>query len=112
MPRDADGPESSRVGLPCLGDGHAYALVAWERTFKIENLDRAFQHSSLALNLRLMPDKIELEKALDTVVAGPSFTAAELPVPKSEERKTPGTVSAAGLLGMMGMDEEQGDDDE
>lgn len=50
----------------------------------------------------------ELEKALDTVVAGPCFTAAELPTPKPEERKAPGSVSTAGgLLGLMGMEEEE-----
>ena len=52
----------------------------------------------------------ELEKALDKVVAGPCFTAAELPTPKAEERKAPGSVSAAGgLLGLMGSDEEDDD---
>jgi hypothetical protein len=52
----------------------------------------------------------ELEKALDKVVAGPCFTAAELPTPKPEERKPPGTSSAAGeLLGLMDVDEEGGD---
>jgi hypothetical protein len=52
----------------------------------------------------------ELEKLLDKVVAGPCFTAAELPTPTPEERKAPGSVSAAGtLLGLMGSDE--GDDD-
>lgn len=46
----------------------------------------------------------ELEKALDKVVAGPCFTAAELPTPKPEERKAPGSVSTAGgLLGLMGI---------
>ncbi len=56
----------------------------------------------------------ELEKALDKVVAGPCFTAAELPTPKPEERKAPGTVSATGgLLEMMGVkDGEAGDDEE
>lgn len=50
----------------------------------------------------------ELEKALDKVVAGPCFTAAELPTPKPEERKAPGSVSAAGgLLGLMGVEEDE-----
>jgi hypothetical protein len=40
----------------------------------------------------------ELEKALDKVVAGPCFTAAELPTPKPEERKASGSVSATGAL--------------
>ena len=49
----------------------------------------------------------ELEEALDKVVAGPCFTAAELPTPKPEERKAPGSASAAGaLLVLMGIDEE------
>jgi hypothetical protein len=44
----------------------------------------------------------ELEEALDKVISGPCFTAAELPAPKPEERRAPGTVSAAGgLLEMM-----------
>lgn len=49
----------------------------------------------------------ELEKALDKVVAGPCFTAAELPTPKPEERRAPGTVSdAGGLLIIMGVEDE------
>ena len=51
----------------------------------------------------------ELEKALDKVVAGPCFTAAELPTPKPEERKAPGTVSAAGDL-LIAMEVEDEDD--
>ncbi len=52
----------------------------------------------------------ELEKALDRVVAGPCFTAAELPTPKPEERKAPGSVSATGaLLELMGIEEDDGD---
>jgi len=51
----------------------------------------------------------ELEKALDKVVASPCFTATELPTPRPEERKAHGSVSAAGaLLGLMGIDEEDG----
>jgi hypothetical protein len=52
----------------------------------------------------------ELEKALDKVLAGPCFTAAELPTPLPGERKAPASVTAAGaLLGLMGVDEEDGD---
>ncbi|MGB8841863.1 MAG: type ISP restriction/modification enzyme [Aliidongia sp.] len=52
----------------------------------------------------------ELEAALDQVVADTCFTAAELPTPKPEERKAPGSVSAAGaLLGLMGIDQEDSD---
>jgi hypothetical protein len=48
----------------------------------------------------------ELEKVLDKIVAGACFTANELPVPKPEERKAPGTVSSTGgLLDMMGIEE-------
>ncbi len=54
----------------------------------------------------------EVEKVLDKVVAGTCFTAAELPTPKPEEREAPGSVSAEGaLLGLMGIDEEDGDFD-
>ena len=54
--------------------------------------------------------ELELEKALDKVVAGPCFTAAELPTPKPEERKAPGSVSAGtALLGLMGINEEDDD---
>lgn len=55
----------------------------------------------------------ELEQALDKVVAGPCFTAAELPAPKPEERLAPGSSSDAGdLLKMMGIEEDDvsGDD--
>ena len=55
-----------------------------------------------------------LEKVLDKIVAGPCFTAVELPVPKPEERKAPGSVSATGaLLALMGIedDEDGGADD-
>jgi hypothetical protein len=52
----------------------------------------------------------QLEKALDKIVAGPCFTAAELPTPKPEERKAPRSVSAGGaLLALMGIDEEEDD---
>ena len=52
----------------------------------------------------------ELEKVLDKVVAGPCFTAAELPQPKAEERKPPGTASASGgLLEMMGVEDDEGE---
>jgi hypothetical protein len=49
----------------------------------------------------------EPKKALDKIVAGPCFTAAELPTPKPEERKAPGSVNAAGaLLDLLGTDED------
>lgn len=52
----------------------------------------------------------ELEKALDKVVAGPCFVAAELPMPKSEERKAPRTIrTAGGLIEMMGVGYEDGE---
>jgi hypothetical protein len=52
----------------------------------------------------------ELAKALDKIVAGPCFTAAELPMPRPEEHKAPGSVSTAGaLLELMGIDEEDDD---
>lgn len=51
----------------------------------------------------------ELEAVLDKAVAGPCFTAADLPTPKLDERKAPGADRAAGgLLAMMGVE----DDDE
>ena len=57
----------------------------------------------------------ELEQALDRAVAGPCFAAPELPQPKPEERKAPGTVgTAGGLLDMMldyEDDKESNDDD-
>ena len=53
----------------------------------------------------------ELEKVLDTVVAGPCFTADELPQPKPEERKPPKAKSAAGgLLPMMGVEDNESDE--
>lgn len=55
----------------------------------------------------------ELEKTLDKVVANPCFTVAELPTPKPEERKAPGTTGAAGgLLELMGVEDEEGVDDD
>lgn len=55
----------------------------------------------------------ELEKALDKVVAGACFTAAEMPTPKNEERKAPGTVSnTGGLLEIMGVEDEAANGDE
>ena len=65
----------------------------------------------LEATLAMEPD---LEKVLDSVVAGPCFAAADLPTPTADERKAPGTVSAAGgLLEMMGVeDDDAGDDDD
>ncbi|MDX0524827.1 type ISP restriction/modification enzyme [Sinorhizobium medicae] len=55
----------------------------------------------------------ELEKALDKVVGAPCFTEAELPMPKPEERKAPGTVNAAGgLLELMGVEDDDDSDDD
>lgn len=55
----------------------------------------------------------ELEKALDEVVAGPCFTASELPQPTLEARKAPGAnASAGGLLEMMGVKGEAIDESE
>lgn len=52
----------------------------------------------------------QLEKALDKIVAGPCFTAAELPTPNPEERKPPRSVIAGGaLLALMGIGEEEDD---
>ena len=54
----------------------------------------------------------ELEKVLDTVVAGPCFAATELPQPNPEERKPPKAKSAAGgLLQMMGVEDGGGDEE-
>jgi hypothetical protein len=52
-----------------------------------------------------------LEAQLDQVVAGPCFTAKELPEPTDGERKAPnsGSNAAGGLLGLMGV---ESDDDE
>jgi hypothetical protein len=45
----------------------------------------------------------ELAVALDKVVSGACFTAAELPTPSAEERKAPGAAGAAGgLLALLG----------
>lgn len=55
----------------------------------------------------------ELEKVLDKIVAAPCFTEAELPMPKPEERKAPGTVNAAGgLLELMGVEDDDDSDDD
>lgn len=54
-----------------------------------------------------------LEGILDKIVAGPCFAAAELPTPTTNERKAPGSVSAAGgLLEIMGVDEDDADGDD
>ena len=58
----------------------------------------------LELTLAMAP---AMEKVLDKVVSGPCFTVVELPMPKPEERKAPGSVSdAGGLLGLMETNEE------
>jgi hypothetical protein len=50
----------------------------------------------------------ELEQALDRAVAGSCFTAPELPQPKPEERRAPGTANAAGgLLEIMGVEDDE-----
>jgi len=54
-----------------------------------------------------------LEKALDEVVAGSCFTANELPTPKPEKRKAPGSVSTTGaLLELMGVEGDDSTDDD
>ena len=65
----------------------------------------------LEATLDMEPD---LEAQLEKVVAGPCFTATELPQPAGSERMAPGASvhSAGGLLGLMGVDleeEEHGD---
>ena len=55
----------------------------------------------------------ELEKALDKIASGPCFTAAELPTPKPDERKAPGTIKAAGgLFEIMGIDDDDANEDD
>ncbi len=55
----------------------------------------------------------ELEGALDTVVASPCFTAAELPTPEPSERKPPGSEEEdGGLLDLMGTEDGEELDDE
>lgn len=55
----------------------------------------------------------ELERVLDKIVAGPCFTATELPTPKPEERKAPGApITAGGLLQLMGIENADGEDPE
>lgn len=50
----------------------------------------------------------DLERMLDNIVGGPCFSTTELPQPKPEEKRAPGTVGEAGdLLEMM-----DGEDDE
>jgi hypothetical protein len=54
---------------------------------------------------------MEPDLVLDKAVAGPCFTAAELPPPKPEERKAPGSVDAKGaLLDLMGVEDDDSDD--
>jgi hypothetical protein len=56
----------------------------------------------------------QLAAALDQVVSGPCFSAAELPTPSPEERKPPGSSdSAGGLMGLLEGDEapEEGSED-
>jgi hypothetical protein len=55
----------------------------------------------------------ELEAALDKVVAGPCFAAADLPTPTPEERKAPGKAVVAGdQLDMFADDDDAGEDDD
>jgi hypothetical protein len=67
----------------------------------------------LEATLAMEPD---LEAQLNKIVAGPCFTAAELPEPTESERKAPGSgpSAAGGLLGLMGVetDDEGNDDDD
>lgn len=53
----------------------------------------------------------ELEAALEKVVAGPCFAAADLPTPTPEERKAPGKAVVAGdQLDMFADDDDAGED--
>ena len=59
--------------------------------------------------LALEPD---LERVVDTVVAGPCFTAAELPQPEPWERKAPRAKSGAGgLFEMMDVEDDKSGED-
>ena len=54
----------------------------------------------------------ELEKALDRVVAGPCFAAADLPTPTPGERKAPSKAAVAGdQPDLFGDDDDAGEDD-
>jgi Type ISP C-terminal specificity domain len=75
----------------------------WTARMSDEFLELLVLEATLAM-------EAELEKMFDRVVAGPCFTANELPTPTPEQRKAPGSVNAArGLIGLMGIDEEDGD---
>ena len=54
----------------------------------------------------------DLEAQLDKIVAEPCFTEAELPPPSEDERKAPGASPsvAGGLLGLMGVESDDGED--
>ena len=59
----------------------------------------------LEATLAMEPD---LESALDRVVAGPCFSASDLPQPSPEQRQAPRLTQAAGsLLEQMGIEEEE-----
>jgi hypothetical protein len=63
----------------------------------------------LEATLAMEPD---LAAALDKVVSGPCFAAADLPQPTAAERKAPGATSAAGDLLALMEDEDAADDDD
>ncbi|WP_430431853.1 type ISP restriction/modification enzyme [Oceanicaulis sp.] len=57
--------------------------------------------------------ELELEAALDKVVAGPCFAAADLPTPTPEERKAPGKAASSGAqLDMFGEQDDVDQDEE
>ena len=52
-----------------------------------------------------------LERVLDQIVAGPCFTAAELPHPSPDQRKAPKPKRATGgLVKAMGVEDDENND--